>query len=98
MGLSLEMLKTVGISMGREEFQKVGERIYNLTRMFSVREGVSRKDDYLPARMYESRRDTEWKITREDFDKLLDNYYELRGWDKNGVPTKETLKSLGLEL
>ena len=96
--ICLEMLKAVGITMDREEFQKVGECIYNLTRMFNVREGISRKDDCLPGRMHEGRLDTEWKITRKDFDKLLGNYYELRGWDNDGIPTRETLKRLGLEL
>ncbi len=95
--LCLRMLKTVGISMSKEQFIEAGERIYNLTRMFSVREGVSRKDDYLPERMYQDRNDTKWKITKDDFDKLLDNYYELRGWGKDGTPTKKTLKRLGLK-
>jgi len=95
--ISLEMLGAVGIPMGKKEFYEVGERIYNLTRLFSVREGMSRKDDYLPPRMYEGRRDTGWRLAKEDFEKLLDTYYELRGWDKNGIPTTERLKSLGLQ-
>jgi aldehyde:ferredoxin oxidoreductase len=36
-------------------------------------------------------------IDRDKFEKMLDEYYEHHGWDNNGVPTKETLKSLGLE-
>ena len=47
---------------------------------------------------HEGQRDTGWKITREDFGKLLDSYYALRGWDNNGIPTKETLKKLGLDI
>jgi aldehyde:ferredoxin oxidoreductase len=35
-------------------------------------------------------------VDNEDFEKSLDLYYELRGWDKDGVPTKETLEKLGL--
>ena len=97
LNLCLEMLKTVGISKSREEFMLVGERIYNLTRMFNVREGSSRKQDSLPDRMFEDRGDTGWKISRSDFDRLLDSYYELRGWDSNGVPTRETLERLKLE-
>jgi aldehyde:ferredoxin oxidoreductase len=95
--ISLEMLGAVGIAMDRDEFYEVGERIYNLTRLFNVREGMSRKDDYLPAKMHEGRGDTGWKLGKEDFDKLLDTYYELRGWDRNGIPTPEKLKSLGLQ-
>lgn len=95
--ICLEMLKTVGITMVKEEFLKVGERINNLTRLFNVREGVSRKDDALPERMHESRPDTGWRIAKDDFEKMLEAYYELRGWGENGVPMDETLKRLGLE-
>ncbi len=95
--ICLDMLKIVGITIGKEEFLKVGERINNLTRLFNVREGVSRKDDSLPKRMHDSRSDTGWSIAKDDFEKMLDAYYELRGWGKNGVPMDETLKRLGLE-
>ena len=95
--ITLEMLGTVGIVMDKKGFYETGERIYNLTRMFSAREGLSRKDDYLPARMYEGRRDTGWRLAKEDFEKLLDTYYDLRGWDRNGIPTPERLRSLGLQ-
>jgi len=96
--LSIEMLKTIGISMDKEAFLRTGERIYNLTRLFNVREGISRKDDCLPERMHGNRLDTGWKIGREDFDRLLDMYYDLRGWNNNGIPTGDTLKKLALEV
>ena len=79
---------------------KVGERIVNLERAFIVREGFSRKDDYLPERMR-----TEPLHTRgapgegqmvSEHDKFLDRYYELRGWTRDGIPTVEKLKELGL--
>jgi len=77
----------------------VGEKVYNLERCFNIREGFSRKDDTLPARMYTEPlqgglRDGE--LYRKP-DAIIDEYYEARGWDKNGVPTKATLKRLGLE-
>jgi aldehyde:ferredoxin oxidoreductase len=77
----------------------VGEKVYNLERCFNIREGFSRKDDALPKRMYTEpleggMRDGE--IIRKP-DVIIDEYYEARGWDKNGVPTKATLKRLGLE-
>jgi aldehyde:ferredoxin oxidoreductase len=77
----------------------VGEKVYNLERCFNIREGFSRKDDTLPKRMYTEplqggMRDGE--IIREP-DVIIDEYYEARGWDKNGIPTKATLKRLGLE-
>ena len=95
--ISLEMLATVGIRLDKKGFYETGERIYNLTRLFNVREGLSRKDDYLPARMYEGRKDTGWRLTKEDFERLLDTYYELRGWDRNGIPTPERLRTLELQ-
>jgi len=78
---------------------QVGEKVYNLERCFNIREGFSRKDDTLPKRMYTEplqggMRDGE--IIRKP-DVIIDEYYEVRGWDKNGMPTKATLKRLGLE-
>jgi aldehyde:ferredoxin oxidoreductase len=77
----------------------VGEKVYNLERCFNIRDGFSRKDDTLPKRMYTEplqggMRDGE--IIRKP-DVIIDEYYEARGWDKNGMPTKATLKRLGLE-
>ena len=77
----------------------VGEKVYNLERCFNIRDGFSRKDDTLPKRMYTEpliggMRDGE--IIRKP-DVIIDEYYEARGWDKNGIPTKATLKRLGLD-
>jgi len=94
--LCVDMLNSMGFSLTPDEFLKTGERIWNLTRMFNVREGFGRKDDTLPPRMFEPRGDTGWTIRREDFERMLDEYYRLRGWDENGVPKEETLKKLDL--
>jgi len=79
----------------------LGERLYNLCRMFNVREGFSRKDDYLPRRLMEEPiKDGLSKgevISQHDLDFMLDEYYEARGWDKNGIPTPAKLQELGLE-
>lgn len=68
--------------------------------MFNVRDGINRKaDSSLPKRFKEplpSGPAKGHKITDEDFNKLLDWYYESRGWDKNGIPTKEKLTELDL--
>ncbi len=83
------------------ELEKIGERIYNLKRLINVRCGVSRKDDILPYRvMNEPIPDGPAKgrfCSKEDLDSMLDSYYELRGWDRNGIPAKEKLAELGLE-
>ena len=79
---------------------KVGERIVNLERAFNVREGFGRKDDRLPDRILNEPLHTygapgEGEMVKE-MEKFLDRYYELRGWAKNGVPTREKLEDLGL--
>ena len=80
---------------------KYGERIWNVIRMFNIREGVDREaDSAIPKRFKEplpSGPAKGHKITDEDFGKLLDWYYEARGWNKNGIPAKEKLTELGLE-
>jgi aldehyde:ferredoxin oxidoreductase len=84
-----------------EHLKKVGERIMNLERAFNIREGLSRKDDTLPKRLLTEPLHTrkapgEGQIVRER-DKFLDNYYQLRGWTKEGVPSAKKLKELGLD-
>jgi aldehyde:ferredoxin oxidoreductase len=78
-----------------------GERIWNLSKLFNIKEGMSRKDDYLPEKFaVEGIKSGPLKgkvISREKQDFMLDKYYELRGWTKKGVPTPETLKRLGIE-
>jgi aldehyde:ferredoxin oxidoreductase len=81
------------------ELLTAGERIFNLCRMFNVREGISRADDALPARLGEPLPEGASAgeiVSGEDLEKLLEEYYELRGWDKNGIPRPETLARLGL--
>ncbi|MGI9953135.1 aldehyde ferredoxin oxidoreductase family protein [Moorellaceae bacterium AZ2] len=91
-----------GLSLSPEDVWKVGERIMNLARVFIAREGFSRADDTLPSRLMEEPlkggASAGQLISREDLDKMLDEYYEARGWDKEtGLPTKEKLVELGLD-
>lgn len=81
------------------ELGTIGERIWNLERLFGVREGIRRKDDLPPSRLYQpiANGPAEGaRIDPEKFAQMLDEYYALRGWDKNGVPRSETLARLGL--
>lgn len=83
-----------------DELERAGERIVNLERLFNVREGVRRRDDALP-----------WRVMHEpipggpsagmhcppaELDAMLDDYYALRGWDGDGVPTPARLAALSL--
>jgi aldehyde:ferredoxin oxidoreductase len=77
-----EMLSAAtGIDYSIDEYLKCGEKIWDLERLFNVRAGLSRKDDTLPERFFEK-----GGIDRYGFEKTLDEYYHLRGWDENGVP------------
>ncbi|MEW5761343.1 MAG: aldehyde ferredoxin oxidoreductase family protein [Candidatus Thermoplasmatota archaeon] len=89
---------TTGLDYSIEELKKIGERIVNLNRMFNVRLGLSRKDDTLPKRMlYEKAPDGAAKGEVVELDYMLDDYYKIRGWDKNGLPKEKKLKELGLD-
>ena len=84
-----------------EEIMKSGEKIFNLFKAYCVRQGQNRKDDSWPERFYtEQMADGPKKgsiLARETIEKVLDEYYEVRGWDKEtGTPTKEKLVELGL--
>ncbi|MBI4242258.1 MAG: aldehyde ferredoxin oxidoreductase C-terminal domain-containing protein, partial [Candidatus Rokubacteria bacterium] len=89
-----------GWDMGVEELERIGERIVNLERCFNVREGVRRKDDILPWRvMHEpipEGASAGMHCPREELDRMLEEYYRIRGWDRDGVPTRQTLERLGL--
>ncbi|MFC1462418.1 aldehyde ferredoxin oxidoreductase family protein [Verrucomicrobiota bacterium] len=73
-----------------DELLKKSASIYNLTRMISTRQGMDRKDDTMPYKVYSCPIQTGPTagrvINKDDFERLLDLYYEKRGWDKNGVP------------
>ncbi|MBE3120238.1 MAG: aldehyde ferredoxin oxidoreductase family protein [Candidatus Atribacteria bacterium] len=92
-----------GIQRSWEDLDKVGERIWNLTRLFWAREneGFGRAWDMPSPRFYEEAPKsgaTKGQITKlEDINRLLDMYYEQRGWTSDGLPKPETIESLGLK-
>ena len=85
-----------------DELLRISERIWHLTRAFSVREikGFGRQLDYPPPRFYEepvsSGPNEGHFLSRKELDMLLDAYYAARGWDHNGIPSRETLERVGL--
>jgi aldehyde:ferredoxin oxidoreductase len=73
--------------------QEIGARIFNLERLYNLREGLTAKDDTLPPRMlYEST--FKHLPSGVPLDQLLPRYYRIRGWDAQGVPLPGTLKKL----
>lgn len=95
----LELLNlATGFDYDKEEYLKTGERIWNLTKIFNVKNGFTRKDETMPDRIFEEKLEIdEAKLSKKEFEKMMDEYYEMRGWDENGVPKKEKLKELSLE-
>ncbi len=93
-----------GLDWTLEDFWKVSDRIYALIKLFWLREypNTDRKLDYPPAVWFDpSNADTEGPIAgkvleRDKYDGLLQHYYDIRGYDKRGLPTKATLDRLGL--
>jgi aldehyde:ferredoxin oxidoreductase len=90
-----------GVEVDEKYMMTVAERVYNVERAFGVRMGMNRKDDVLvgkwatepvPNGQHKGER-----IDPKKWEIMLDEYYQLRGWDKNGTPTREKLKELALE-
>jgi len=78
-------------------FIKLGERGYNMERLYNMREGLAKKDDSLPDRLTKVPQDPDNPKTVVRLDKMLPVYYKVRGWSKDGVPTKRTLRKLGIK-
>jgi aldehyde:ferredoxin oxidoreductase len=86
-----------GRKMTLDNFMKTGERIFNLKRLFNVRLGISRKDDFLPFRSLTLRREGEGLIANlPPLGQMLNEYYEYRGWSEEGIPSLEKMSELGL--
>jgi len=87
-----------GVNCSEAEFMKIGERIWNMEKLFNIKAGFTKEDDMLPPRMLKEPIKTgPSKGEVEELDKMLDDYYKARGWDENGIPTKEKLKELEIE-
>ncbi|MGC9072157.1 MAG: aldehyde ferredoxin oxidoreductase family protein [Acidilobus sp.] len=86
-----------GIKFTANDMEMAGERIVNIERAYLVREGVRRKDDKLPRRfLTEPLGQGPAKGHVVELDVMLDEYYSVRGWTRDGVPTRWKLASLGL--
>ena len=98
----VKMINAVtGWTLNLAEVERLAERIYNLERAFNCREGINRKDDNLPFRATHqpipSGPSQGMYSPPQEFNSMLDEYYQLRGWDANGIPSAAKLKDLGVE-
>ena len=88
---------TTGITIDPAGLLKVGERIWNLQKLYNIRRGFGRKDDTLPARLLNEplkEGAPAGQVWRGG--EMLDEYYTVRGWDKEGTPTPEKRRELGI--
>ncbi|MHA1131565.1 MAG: aldehyde ferredoxin oxidoreductase family protein [Candidatus Helarchaeota archaeon] len=83
-----------GIDFTITDLGTIGERIYTLERLFNIREGFSRKDDILPERFLKEPLERGRTVP---LDRLLEDYYQVRHWDENGIPMRELLDDLDLQ-
>jgi aldehyde:ferredoxin oxidoreductase len=85
------------MKIDERDVQRIGERIWNLERLYNNRAGLTRKDDSLPPRMLEEPL-TEGAARGHvvPLEEMLDDYYQYRGWDHEGRPTPQKLAELGL--
>ena len=90
-----------GYEYSGEEILKIGDRIWNMERLYLLREGYTSKDDTLPERFFTEPVDVgngqKRAIDREEFHQAIRDWYLARGWDENGRPTREKLEELGLD-
>ena len=96
--LQAELITNVtGLDIDEAKATQTANRIVNLIRAYTRRCGLSRKDDTLPKIFFEQNPvPPQQRLSSEILNKWLDRFYELRGWDKEGAPTKDTLEKVGL--
>ena len=97
----VELIKAVtGWNTNLFELMKIGERYITMARVYNIREGKTKNDDYLPKRFFTAFEigPLKDKLVREtDLAQSIETYYGMAGWDKNGVPTTVKLAELGID-
>ena len=75
---------------------QTGERMFNLKRAFNNRCGITSKDDTIPKRLLQAQTTGSAAGYAPDLETMLKDYYNVRGWDASGKPSKKKLLELGL--
>jgi len=87
-----------GLELNEAEGMAIAKKIGTLIRAYNVILGIRRKDDKIPEKYFrEAPPSPYFKLDRNKFNQMIDEYYKLRGWDSQGIPTKETLGELSLD-
>ncbi len=92
---SIKLVTGFKLTIG--SFIKTGERGYNLERIINLRQGLKGRDDTLPKRLISDLQRADDVDSRVKLQEMIKDYYKIRGWDEQGIPTKHRLKKLGLE-
>jgi aldehyde:ferredoxin oxidoreductase len=96
-GKAKKRVYCTGWKVTPDGLMKTAERIFNVKRLINVARGLSRKDDYLPKRLLTvPQRDDIGPVDPQGMERMLAEYYQIRGWDEKGIPTRERLKALRL--
>jgi aldehyde:ferredoxin oxidoreductase len=97
----VEMTRAVaGWNVSLWELMKVGERAIVMARAFNIREGFKKADDRLPQRFFDPLEGGPlkgYKLSKEEFERAISLYYQMMGWDQEGVPTRVKLAELDIE-
>ncbi len=98
MAVSLEnwsriLTAVTGKYYSAKRLSQIGERIHNLERIINLKLGFTRKDDSLPPKIIEEHLGEE----QIELDVMLDEYYEFRGWNRDGIPTEKKILELELD-
>jgi aldehyde:ferredoxin oxidoreductase len=96
--IAAQLAAATGMDFTGDEIVEIGERVWNMEKLYNLRAGFSKKDDVLPSRMTgeEPVPEGPMKGRISHVPEMLDKYYEIRGWDDEGVPTPSKLQELGL--
>jgi len=92
-----------GLEMSPLDIWNIADRSYTIERLFNIREGLTRQDDWLVDRYFDEPTTRGVPdacgvaIDREKFKEMIDEYYRHHSWDENGVPPLETLQKLGID-
>jgi aldehyde:ferredoxin oxidoreductase len=87
-----------GIEIDETEAMRIAKRIGMLIRAYNVILGIRRKDDKIPEKYFREIPPAPYfKLDHDKFNQMIDEYYKLRGWNSEGIPTKKTLGELNLE-
>ena len=103
-GASIEALvpctaAATGVAYTMDDFVKIGERTWNLERLWNLRAGLTKADDSIPERLRkQAHTQGPSQGVTVNLDAMLPAYYQERGWDEEGVPTRDKLAELGLEM